>query len=76
MTFFTASFETVLIRYYLMMAVIVASFSFGYPAFALLGLPIFISAISAVSFKNKTAKRHPQILSIDSEETIMTNTAA
>jgi len=76
MTFYTASFETVLIRYYLMMAVIVASFSFGYPALAILGFPLFIAAISAISFKNKTAKTKPQVLSNDAEEIIMMKTAA
>lgn len=76
MTFFTASFGTVLMRYYLMMAVIVASFTLGYPAFALLSFPIFISAISAISFKNKTHQTNIQTFSKDTEENQIVNTAA
>lgn len=76
MTFFTASFETVLIRYFLMMAVIIAGFSSGYPILAILSFPLFLSAITAVSFKPKQAKAIKQKLSKDAKEVNMINTAA
>ena len=59
MTFFTASIETVALRFFLMMAVIIGSFFAGVPYLAILGLPIFISAIAAVSFSSKKDKPRP-----------------
>jgi hypothetical protein len=76
MTFFSASFETVLLRYFLMMAVIVASFMIGYPVLAILSFPLFISAFTAVSFKKVKAKTNQQSLSKDAKEIKMINTAA
>ena len=48
---FAASFDTVVTRYYLMMAVVIVSFYAGVPALAFLALPIFLLAFMGVSFK-------------------------
>lgn len=58
MTYFTANFETVLIRFYVLMGVVIASFTFGAPYLALLALPIFLSALLGITFfpKKNTAK--------------------
>ena len=76
MTFFTASLQTVLIRYYLMMAVIIVSFLVGYPILALLAFPIFISAIAAISIKKETKKASQRSNTKNAEEITMINTAA
>ena len=56
MKFFTASFDTVLIRYYLLMVVVVGSFLIGAPLLAFLALPIFLSAFMGINF-NPTIKK-------------------
>ena len=76
MTFFTASFETVLIRFFLMMAVVVGSFTLGYPIFALLALPLFISALAAVSFGKKTHAIKTKKLNQNTYKSNQINTAA
>lgn len=50
MTFFTASFQTVILRFALMMATVILSFVAGVPFLAILALPIFLLAMTAVSF--------------------------
>ena len=50
MTFFTASIGTVTHRYFLMMAVIIVGILSGQFWIAFFGLPIFITAIAAISF--------------------------
>ncbi len=76
MTFFTASFETVLIRYFLMMVAVVASFALGYPIFAILAFPLFISAFAAISFGTKPNQTNQNNRSEDAKEINMVNTAA
>jgi len=56
MTFYTASFETVTLRFALMMGVIIVSFTLGHPIFGIIGLPIFISAMLGISFTNTPKK--------------------
>ena len=57
MTFYPASFETVTLRFILMMAVIIVSFTTGFPIIGgILGLTIFLSALMAVSFKSPLKK--------------------
>lgn len=51
------SFSTVLLRFYLMMVVIIAAFLVGYPLLALIGVPIFLTALMGVDFEmNKILK--------------------
>lgn len=76
MTFFTASIETVVLRFFLMMAVIVLTFAFGYPLLTFLGFPIFLSAMTAVSFTKKNKKVTHQLNSLNTKEMKMVNTAA
>ncbi len=51
MRFFSASFDTILWRFYLMMVVVIAPFVLGVPFLAILALPIFLSTMLGVSFK-------------------------
>lgn len=48
MKFYKLSFDRIIWRFYLMMAVVVGSFIIGVPALAILSLPIFLSAIMGV----------------------------
>lgn len=57
MTAFEANFGKILIRFYLMMAVILIAGFTGYWAAALLGLPIFLSAILGFGKKQQQAKK-------------------
>lgn len=57
MTYYTASFETVTLRFVLMMVVIVGAFIGGVPIFAILALPIFLSAMMAISFAVGNGKK-------------------
>ncbi len=55
---FDLNFDILLLRFYLMMAVIIVSFFIGMPYLAVLALPIFLSAMMGVSLfkkKNKPA---------------------
>ena len=57
MTFFTAPFDTVVLRFGLMMVTVIAPFILGIPIIAIIALPIFLSAVTAVTFfppKTKT----------------------
>ncbi len=76
MTFFTASFETVLIRYFLMMALIIVSFSVGYPLFALLSLPVFISALSGLSINYNPGEVKKIFVNKNAKEITLMDTAA
>ena len=76
MTYFTASIETVVLRFYAMMAVIILSFALGYPLLTFLGFPLFISAITAVSFTKNTKKIKHKINKIEVKKINMINTAA
>lgn len=48
-----ASFATVIIRFYIMMAVIIGAFFLKVPWLGFLALPIFFSALVGVEFKMK-----------------------
>lgn len=50
MTFFTASIGTIIIRFYLMMAVVIASIFAGLPFLTLLAIPVFLSAMAGITF--------------------------
>ncbi|MDF1697990.1 MAG: hypothetical protein P1U56_19235 [Saprospiraceae bacterium] len=76
MTFFTASIETVVLRYFAMMAVIITFFALGYPLLTLLGFPVFLMAITAVSFGKKKEKAQVTSNSLETKEINMINTAA
>lgn len=51
MKMFEAKFGTIVLRYYLMMAVVVGAFFFDLPFLAILAIPIFLSAMMGVSLK-------------------------
>ena len=48
---FEASFETVILRFSLMMAVVIISFIAGLPFLALIAVPIFLSALMGIKFE-------------------------
>ena len=56
MKYFKASFATILLRFYLMMTIILASFMAGFPLLALLGVPVFLSALLGLSFSMSRKK--------------------
>lgn len=62
MTFYTASFETVVLRFAFMMAAVMIPFFIGMPILAIISLPIFLSAMTAVSFF--PPKKNARILAI------------
>ena len=76
MTFFTASLETVVKRYFLMMAIIIGFFAAGFPILTILAFPVFISAIAATSFGKKKDKAQVAKTPKDTKEINMVNTAA
>lgn len=53
MTFFNASFSTIILRFYLIMAIVIGAFFSGMPYLAALALPIVISAMAGVTFNTK-----------------------
>lgn len=48
---FTASFETIVLRFYLLMLVVIAPFFMGVPMLALLAVPLFFITLLGISFK-------------------------
>jgi hypothetical protein len=61
MKFLNISLTTLMLRYYLMMAVVIVAFFAGIPWLAFLALPIFLSALLGIEFKHSpTANRAHQ----------------
>lgn len=56
MRLFEASIETIILRYYLLMAVTIIPVVIGIPMLAILALPVFLSALMGVSFTNNGAE--------------------
>jgi len=54
MKFFKVPFDVLIMRYYLLMFVVIASFIIDTPILGLLALPIFLSAMLGVSFNTKS----------------------
>lgn len=50
MRFFAATFDYILIRFFLMMTCVIVGLFVGQPIIAILALPFFLSAILGVSF--------------------------
>ncbi len=51
MEFYSLSFDKVILRFYLMMAIVIGSFFAGYPVLAILSVPVFLSIMAGVTFK-------------------------
>lgn len=51
MTYFTASIQTIVLRFFLMMAIVIVAIFAGAPYLAVLSLPVFISAMVGLSFQ-------------------------
>lgn len=56
MKLFELSISTLIIRYYLMMAIVIVSFFIGMPILSILALFVFFSALVAVKFDWKWNK--------------------
>ena len=56
MKLFNLNFASLILRFYLLMAIVIGAFFMGYPILAFLALPVFFSAMMGISFsraKNK-----------------------
>ena len=53
---FSLSIGTLIVRFYLMMAIIIGAIFAGMPWLALLALPVFLSAMMGISFSVNKAK--------------------
>lgn len=73
-TMLSASFTTLILRYYLLMSIVIISFVLHIYWLSFLALPVFLSAILAISFtKNHKEKsiKNRAIKTINSEEKIL-----
>lgn len=75
MTYFTASFSTITLRFFLMMGIIIGSFLSGFPFLALLALPVFLAALTGLSFNGKSNGK-AQNISVANKNSNKMNTAA
>lgn len=51
MKLFQLKFSTLILRFYLIMAIVIVSFFAGYPILAILSLPVFISAMLGLQLR-------------------------
>lgn len=58
MELFEASIETVVIRFFLMMAIIILTIALRVPFLAILAVPIFLSALLAIKLDFLDFKKH------------------
>ena len=56
MKLFALPFDKLIIRFYLLMAVVIVPFFIGIPALAILALPVFLTSILGVEIKKETDK--------------------
>lgn len=75
MTYFTASLSTITLRFFLMMGIIIGSFFSGFPILAILALPVFLAALTGVSFTTKGNKKKAAMGKLGQDSNKM-NTAA
>lgn len=54
---FEAKFDTIIWRYYLMMASVIIPFFLGVPLISLIALPLFLISILGISFKREKTKK-------------------
>jgi len=52
MKLFSLNFATLILRFYLLMAIVIGAFFIGIPALALLALPVFLISMMGVQFAN------------------------
>ncbi len=50
MKLFHLNFVSLILRFYLLMAIIIGAYFIGYPILAILSLPVFISAMLGIKF--------------------------
>ncbi len=77
MNYFEASFDTIIIRFYMLMTIVIGSLFIGAPIFAYLAVPIFLSAMLGVTFwSKKTTKSKKVDMKIVTPQSITGNKAA
>ena len=76
MRLFEASIQTVVLRFYLLMAVVLVSIFSGIYPLALLALPILIVTMLGVSFKTKVANEANQTVLNTKTDSVSYKTAA
>jgi len=74
--YFEAGWDTVAIRFFLMMAVIIVGIFIGQYWMAALGLPIFLSALMAVKVSFNTPKSEAKISRLDATRKVVRKRAA
>ena len=47
------NFTTLILRFYLLMAIVIGSFFLGFPLFSLLALPLFAVSLLGITFERK-----------------------
>ena len=58
MKLFHLNFASLILRFYLLMAIVIGAYFIGYPILAILSLPVFISAMMGIKFtRTKKALR-------------------
>ena len=50
MKLFNLNFASLILRFYLLMAIVIGAFFMGYPILAFLALPVFFSAMMGIRF--------------------------
>ena len=50
MKLFSLNFSTLVLRFYLLMAIVIGAFFIGYPVLAILALPVFLSSMMGMKF--------------------------
>lgn len=80
MTYFTASIETITLRFILMMGIVIGSFfigSFfsGFFILAVLALPVFLAALTGVSFTKQQDKEEANMNALNEDSKNRMNTA-
>lgn len=71
MRLFNVSFSTLIVRFYLMMAIVIAAFFLGYPWLSALSLPVFFITLIGLKFSlpvlfsgHKSSVSHKESLTI------------
>ncbi len=58
---YKASFEAIYWRFHLIIAIVVGAFAVGYPLLGILSVPVFLTCLLGISFKNERPNRRTKI---------------
>ena len=65
MKFYKANWDTILLRYYLMMATVIISVFIGYPFLSIFGVLFFLSALMGINIKGILGKESSSGLTVE-----------